>query len=116
MENFTLLRKKIFPFIFRAIAIFLSIIIMMELIAQTSWVQRVIPYRSVGNFHYQFEIKWFKLDRFVKQNRGVDVIILGSSLVNTGIDPDVMAQVFYERTRRRIRIFNFGIEMSAGDM
>jgi len=81
-----------------------------ELIARTPWVEKISPYRSVGNFHYQFEIKWFRLLDYVKQNGGVDVIILGSSLVNTGIDPDVMAEAFYKQTGVKLRIFNFGVE------
>ena len=40
----------------------------------------------------------------------MDVIILGNSLVNTGIDPDVMAEAFYEQTSINLRIFNFGVE------
>jgi hypothetical protein len=50
------------------------------------------------------------LQDYVKQNGGVDIIVLGSSLVNTGIDPDIVSQTFYEQTGVRPRIFNFGVE------
>ncbi len=91
--------------------LFLVIIAMScEFIGRTPWVERVFPYRSVGNYDYQFEIKWFRLEDYVKQNGGVDVIILGSSLVNTGIDPDVMAETFFEKTGFKLRMFNFGVE------
>jgi len=80
------------------------------MVARTAWVEKISPYRSVGNFHYQFEIKWFRLQDYVKHSGGVDIIILGSSLVNTGIDPDVMAEAFFEQTGVRLRIFNFGVE------
>jgi len=82
----------------------------LEVFARAAWLDRISPYRSVGNFHYQFEIKWFRLQDYVEQNGGVDIIILGSSLVNTGIDPDVMVQTYYEQTGFWPRIFNFGVE------
>ena len=47
---------------------------------------------------------------YVKQHGDVDIIILGSSLVNTGIDPDVVAQTYFEQTGVHPRIFNFGVE------
>jgi hypothetical protein len=81
-----------------------------EMIARMPWVDKLSPYRSYGDYHYQFEIKWFRLQDYVKQNGGVDVIILGSSLANTGIDPDVMAKSFYNQTGINLRIFNFGVE------
>jgi len=91
-------------------AFFLVVITIMEFFARTSWAQKTYTYRSVGNYHYQFEIKWFRLQDFVQKNGGVDVIILGSSLVNTGIDPAIMAQSYYEQTGIHLRIFNFGVE------
>ena len=107
----TSLTKRILPSILiQTLAVFLALIVLLELVARTSWAQKTFSYRSVGNNDYQFEIKWFRLQDFEKQNGGVDVIILGSSLVNTGIDPDVMAQTYYGQTGTRIRIFNFGVE------
>jgi hypothetical protein len=84
--------------------------ILVELTARTPQAQKRLPLRSFGNFHYQFEIKWFRLQEFVKQNGGVDVIVLGSSLVNTGVDPEVMSQAYFEQTGKHLRIFNFGVE------
>jgi len=89
---------------------FLVAAAVLEGVARTPWVDQSLPYRSVGNHHYQFEIKWFRLEDYVKQNGGVDIIILGSSLVNTGIDPDIVSQTFYEQTGIHPRIFNFGVE------
>lgn len=68
------------------------------------------PIRSIGNFHSQFETKWFKLNDYVKANGGVDVLLMGNSMVNTGVDADVMAQAYEEKTGVNPRIFNFGVE------
>jgi hypothetical protein len=71
---------------------------------------QTLPMQSVGNYHTQFETKWFKLEEYVKQNGGVDVILLGNSMVNTGVDPEVVAARYKELTGQDVRIFNFGIE------
>jgi len=103
-------KKTSCPVLKGTMVIFLLTIALVELAARTPWAQKTFNYRSVDNFHYQFEIKWFRLQEYVEQNGGVDVIILGSSLVNTGIDPVVMAQAYFEQTGKRLRIFNFGVE------
>ena len=72
--------------------------------------EKILPLRSVDSYHSQFEIKWFKLEDYVRQNGGVDVILLGNSVVNTGMDPAVMTARYQELTGQKLRIFNFGIE------
>jgi len=103
-------KKSIWSIILLAVIFFLALVALMELVARTSWFGQVSPYRSVGNYHYQFEIKWFRLQDYVKQNGGVDIIVLGSSLVNTSIDPDIVSQTYHEQTGVSPRIFNFGVE------
>jgi hypothetical protein len=110
MRQILISKKSIWPVILLAMLFFLALAALLEIFARTAWLDKVSPYRSVGNFHYQFELKWFRLQDYVEQNGGVDIIIVGSSLVNTGIDPDVMAQTYYEQTGSRPRIFNFGVE------
>jgi len=66
--------------------------------------------RSVGLYHNQFEIKWFELKDFVRERGGVDVILLGSSMVNTGVDPDVLSEQYASATGQELRVFNFGVE------
>ncbi len=68
------------------------------------------PIRSVGTFHSQFETKWFKLQDYVKENGGVDVLLMGNSMVNTGIDPDLLMQEYEAQTGVSLQIFNFGVE------
>lgn len=110
MTRVPLQKKSALTVILSFISFLVIIAASSELVARTPWVEKISPYRSVGNYDYQFEIKWFRLQDYVKQNGGVDVIILGSSMVNTGIDPDVMAEAFFEQTGVKLRIFNFGVE------
>jgi hypothetical protein len=81
-----------------------------ESVCRLGLADAVLPMQSVGNYHTQFEIKWFKLEEYVKQNGGVDVILLGNSMVNTGVDPKVVAARYKELTGQDARIFNFGVE------
>ena len=57
-----------------------------------------------------FEIKWYRLQQYVAANGGVDVLLVGSSVVNTGLDPDVIAQTYTGLTGQKLRVFNFGVE------
>ena len=65
---------------------------------------------SLGSNQYQFETKWYKLQDFVAQHGELDVLILGSSIVNTGVSPDDVNEVFQENAGTKLKIFNFGVE------
>ncbi len=69
-----------------------------------------LPLRSIGSYHAQFEQKLFKLEDYVKKHGGVDVIILGNSMVNTGIDAARLGYHYQNLTGQKLRIFNFGVE------
>ena len=94
------------------LALILFIVLMgcFELIARTNQFKQRFPLRSVGSYHSQFEIKWFKLQDFEERYGGVDVILLGNSMINTGIDAEILAQDYLSATGINLRIFNFGIE------
>jgi hypothetical protein len=92
------------------VLVFIVLCFGFEIACQAGALDRVFPLRSVGSYHAQFEIKWFKLEDYVRQNGGVDVILLGNSMVNTGIDPDILAARYKELTGKDLRIFNFGVE------
>lgn len=81
----------------------------LEVFARSQAAVKAFPLRSYGNYHAQFEIKWQKLEQFVQQNGGVDVILLGSSMVNTGIDPVIFTQQL-TASENPPRVFNFGVE------
>jgi hypothetical protein len=103
-------KKSFWSILILTVTFFLALSAILELVARMPWLEKVSPYRSVGNFDYQFEIKWFRLQDYVKQQGGVDIIVLGSSLVNTGVNPDILAQEYYQQTDIHPRIFNFGVE------
>lgn len=93
-----------------ALLIFLAFILLAEGLFRATSLDRALPLRSLGVYHAQFEIKWFELKDYVRQHGGVDVILLGNSMVNTGIDPVVLAEEYRSSTGEELRIFNFGVE------
>ena len=90
--------------------LFLSLILLLEGLFRWTRVDQVFSWRSLGIYHGQFEIKWFTLKDYARQNGGVDVLLLGNSMVNTGIDPDVLAAEYESLTGESLRVFNFGVE------
>ena len=86
-------------------------LVALEGLARTEFIQDKFQVASLGNYHYLFEVKWFQLERYVEKHGGVDVIFMGSSLVNSGIVPGEVNQAYVEMTGGEpLRIFNFGIE------
>ena len=110
MAGVSTFKKTIWSVLLLTVSFFIIIAAVLELLARTSWLETVSPYRSVGNFDYQSEIKWFRLQDYVKSHGAVDIIILGSSLANTGVDPDIVAETYYRQTGVHPRMFNFGLE------
>lgn len=92
------------------LSVIIILLIFVELLARSARIQTILPVRSVGNSHAQFEIKWFKLEEYVRQNGGVDVILLGNSMLNTGVDPEVFVEEYEKTTGVHLRVFNFGVE------
>lgn len=69
----------------------------------------ILP-RSVGSNQYQLEIKLLKLEAFIEEYSGVDILIIGSSVTNTGFIPEEIQDAIYQETGQTLRIFNFGVE------
>lgn len=87
-----------------------GLVLVLEGFSRSGLAGKVFHTESLDVYPYPFEIKWYRLQQYVAQNGGVDVIILGSSVINTGIDPSIVAQTYAEKTGKKLRIFNFGVE------
>ena len=92
------------------VLVFISLFVLLEAGYRTGLLKGFLPIRSVGSYHSQFEQKLFKLDDYVNTYGGVDVILLGNSMVNTGIMPGNVANEYNTLTGSKPRIFNFGVE------
>ncbi len=80
-----------------------------ELVARLEPVQSALPAPSLGSGHQNFDLKLARLDAFVRKEGGVDVIFLGPSTVNYGLDPEVIRRTYRARTGTDLRCFNFGL-------
>ncbi len=105
------LERPVGGVLWRGLLLLAVVLAAAEGIARIPGVQRRLEVASFGHYHYQFEIKWFQLERYVQAHDGVDVIFLGSSMVNTGVQPEEVNRAWQEATGEPpLRIFNFGIE------
>lgn len=92
------------------VCLFISLLFLFEGLFRWTRLDQLLGWRSLGIYHGQFEIKWFELRDYVRANGGVDVLLLGNSMVNTGIDPEVLAAEYESLTGEHLRVFNFGVE------
>ena len=103
-------KRSFFASLAWGFVVFVIILGLLESLAGTNLLNRVFKTRSVGNYHTQFEIKWFALQDYVQKYHGVDVVFLGNSMVNTGIDPVQFEDTYYSLSGEKLRVFNFGVE------
>lgn len=97
-----------------AVAFFVAFLLILETALQKGFLNKLYTRESLGNYPtpmgQYFDIKWYGLQQYVARNGGVDVILIGSSVVNTGIDPDIVAESYFKLTGTWLRIYNFGVE------
>lgn len=80
------------------------------------WVSRLEIFQApltppkMGSRHYQLGHKLAFLEAEVKENGPIDCIMMGSSMVDVGFNPDVFQEAYRGVTGRTIRCFNFGID------
>ncbi len=122
-QNIVPLKKKVTPYTPRtrtllalllAVAFLVAFFLLLEAVARKGFLNKISTRESLGIYPtpmgQYFDIKWYGLQEYVARNGGVDVILIGSSVVNTGMDPDIVAETYYKLTGTRLRIYNFGVE------
>lgn len=88
-----------------------------EALARTPLVQAGLLAPSVASPSRPFEIKLDRLHSYVRENGRPDCFFVGSSLVLTGIDPDVFADAYRGRRGQSIDCFNAAAPgMTASDV
>lgn len=103
-------RSGIFSAVWRGFVVFIVLLIGLEGFARLPVVQNKVPIQSFGFSNSLFELKWAKLKLYIRENGVPDVIIIGNSMVNTGIDTEVITKRIEDESHKSIRIFNFGVE------
>ena len=107
-------RKLSIRLLLLVLVFFVAFLWILEVAVHKGFLNKLYARESLGNYPtpmgQYFDIKWYGLQEYVARNGGVDVILIGSSVVNTGIDPDVVAESYFKLTGTWLRIYNFGIE------
>ena len=84
-----------------------------ECVSRSEFFQAPLTPPKMGSRHYQLGHKLALLDAEVKKNGPIDCIMVGSSMVDMGFDPNVFQKDYQEIAGRDIRCFNFGIDSSS---
>jgi hypothetical protein len=79
-----------------------------EMLARSETVEAHLPLQTI-NGDPEIGDKLMKLDQFVAKSGRPGCIIIGSSMVQLGIDPDSISQAFEQSLGRPLPCFNFGI-------
>ncbi len=70
----------------------------------------LLPYPpNLGSGNIDFDLKVKYLDEYVRQNGSVECLVMGSSLIDYGFNPDIFTQHYAEITGEDLYCFNFGM-------
>lgn len=100
-------------------SLWLSIILLILFVGMAEWIARLEIFQApltppkLGSRHYQLGHKLALLDAETKRNGPIDCIMVGSSMVDVGFNPDFFQNGYEETTGQGIRCFNFGIDASS---
>ena len=98
------------PFL-QAGKIFLVVIIILgmvaEIVGRTS-VGKFLP-SSVGADSFEFDIKVQYLEQSIRERGQPDCIIVGDSMANDGLNPDLMERAYTRQAGKPLHCFNFGM-------
>src|SRR5690554_1691871 len=79
-----------------------------EWIARSDTIQTQLTPPKMSSRRYQLGHKLSLLDDEVRRNGPVDCIMIGSSMVDVGFDPEYFQEAYRNVTRQDIWCFNFG--------
>lgn len=104
----------------QSLALFAAILILLvaaaEIIGRSPTLSRALPPPSIAASNPEFDIKLHQLELFAHQNGGVDCLLLGSSVVDDGLDPALVADIYTDQTGQEIQCFNFGLFTLTNDV
>jgi len=75
-------------------------------LAESRW---ELPIGIVGSGNPCFDVTFARMVRFTDRRGVPDIVCVGSSMIKTAIDPDILDAEIGRRTGRRCSSFNFGV-------
>jgi len=92
-----------------ALLFFLLIISTSEIAARFIYSRPIKPELYISSSNLEWDIKLKYLDDLVEAEGEVDCIFMGSSQINTGINPEVFTWTYSQLNTTHITCFNFGL-------
>ncbi len=95
----------------RGILAFIVLVLALALVIETAARLFYLPalFPSLGSDSFLFDYKIYALENQFRRESQLDCLILGSSVANGNLDPDLLATVYQQETGETIRCFNLGI-------
>lgn len=93
-----------------AALVLLAALGLLELVARQPWASVLPSSDAIASLNFQFERKRTLLDTWVAQNGRLDCLIVGNSMIDYGVDPEVLAEAFAARAGTSLRCFNMGLD------
>jgi hypothetical protein len=84
-----------------------------EAVVRTELFQAPLTPPKMGSSHYQLGHKLAWLDAEIERNGPVDCLMLGSSMTDASMNPEIFEDAYWEVTGRDLHCFNFGINASS---
>ena len=95
---------------FRDLFLLITSLVLIEAGIRAFNLLSLLPYPpNLGSGNIDFDLKVKYLDEYVEQNGAIECLIMGSSLVDYGVDPDIFYSHYAEITGEDLYCFNFGI-------
>ncbi len=91
------------------LALLLVLISAAEIIGRSPALSRWLPPPGIQASNPELDIKLHQLELFERQHGSVDCLLIGSSVVDDGLDPALVAQTYSEMSGTPITCFNFGL-------
>jgi hypothetical protein len=106
------LQRPFGKIIMLALPMFFFLVGAAETIARTETFQEYLADPAMGSRHYQLGRKLARLNAVINKEGPVDCLIIGSSMVDVGFDPEIFQEGYKQIGGQNIRCFNFGIDAS----
>jgi hypothetical protein len=80
-----------------------------EIFFRSDFAVRHLPAPSYGIGHQNIDLKFAQMVELRRQGSLPECVLIGSSMIDTSINPDIFTQAFEENSGQEIGCYNFGI-------
>ena len=93
----------------RGVLAFLSLCLGLALLIEIAARAFFLPFPSLGSDNFLFDYKIYALENLVRREGNPDCLIIGSSVANGNLDPDILQAAYQQASGQALHCFNLGI-------